>query len=136
MKFKTLQGQTKTLKNVKKYLIDWDADSKSKIQFNTKKFLFPFWKNHIVFEEFRVVGTRFSLDFYNANKRVAVEVQGQQHLKYTPFFHGDYQNNYLHQIKIDQMKAEFCEINDINLVEVYYNDDLSLELFESQGVKL
>jgi hypothetical protein len=136
MKFKTLQGQTRTLKNLKKYLINWSGKSRSKIQFKTKEFLRPFWENHVVFEEFNVVGTRFSLDFYNANKRVAVEVQGQQHLKYTPFFHGGYQNNYLHQIKIDQMKAQFCSINDIDLVEVYYNDDLTLDLFESQGVKL
>lgn len=136
MKFKTLNGSTRSIKNLKKYLIDWDAKSKSKIQFNVKKFLEPFWVNHIVFEEFLIAGTRMTLDFYNANKKVAVEVQGQQHTKYTPFFHGGYKNNYLSQLDRDHKKYEFCKINDISLVEVYYNDEISVDLFKKFGVDL
>jgi len=136
MKFTTLTGSTKSVKNLKKYLIDWDKKSRSKIQFKVKNFLKKYWINHVVFEEFIIVGSRMTLDFYNANKKIAVEVQGQQHTKYTPFFHGQYQNNYLSQLHRDHKKYEFCNINNINLVEIYHNDELSIDLFKKFGVSL
>ena len=36
---------------------------------NILKFLKDYWYHHVTFEEFPVVGTRLSLDFYNANKK-------------------------------------------------------------------
>ena len=92
--------------------------------------------NNVTFEEFPVVGTRLSLDFYNANKRVAVEVQGSQHTKYNKFFHGGHKNNYLEQLKRDQIKAEFCEVNDIILVEIYDSDIINKSLFKKFDVTL
>jgi hypothetical protein len=71
MKFKTLHGSEKRVSKIRKYLIDWDKKSKSKIQFNTKQFLKDYWDNHVVFEEFPVAGTRLSLDFYNASKKLS-----------------------------------------------------------------
>ena len=87
MKFVDSYGKQRNLKNAKKYLIDWSKPSRSKFQTQVKKFLKKYWKNDIVFEEFRVVGTRLTLDFYNANKKIAVEVQGAQHTKFVKFFH-------------------------------------------------
>ena len=136
MRFRTLFGAVRTVKKAKNYLIDWDGQSRSKIQFQTKQFLRDYWSNHIVFEEFPVAGTKLSLDFYNANKKIAVEVQGKQHTKYVPFFHGKNKINYLNQLKRDQDKFKFCEINDIQLVEVYEEDTLNEKLFENFGVRL
>ena len=99
MKFQTLYGAERRVKNLNKYLINWDGKSKSKLQKEIKNFLKEYWQHHVVFEEFPVVGTRLSLDFFNANKRIAVEVQGQQHVKFVKFFHGGYENNYLDQLK-------------------------------------
>ena len=99
-------------------------------------FLKDYWFNHVTFEEFPVVGTRLSLDFYNANKRVAVEVQGSQHTKYNKFFHGGHKSNYLEQLKRDQIKAEFCEVNDIILVEIYDSDIINKSLFKKFDVTL
>ena len=135
MKFKTLDGKEKTLKNIKNCIIDWDGKSRSKFQFTVKQFLKTYWKGDVVFEELRIVGTRLSLDFYNANKKVAIEVQGQQHFKYIPFFHNT-RGSYLKQIKRDVKKNEFCDLNKIHLVEIYPNDSLSKELFEKFGVYL
>jgi len=135
MKFKTLDGKERTLKNIKNCIIDWDAKSRSKFQFSVKQFLKTYWKGDVVFEELRIVGTRLSLDLYNANKKVAIEVQGEQHFKYVPFFHNT-RGSYLKQIKRDVKKNEFCEINGIHLVEIYPNDILSKELFEKFGVYL
>lgn len=136
MRFKTLFGATRTVKKAKNYLINWDGPSRSKIQYRTKQFLKEYWSNHIVFEEFPVAGTKLSLDFYNANKKVAVEVQGKQHTKYVPFFHGKNKINYINQLKRDQDKLKFCELNDIQLIEIYEEDKLNEKLFENFGVNL
>ena len=120
MKFKTLTGLERRIKKPNKYLIDWETKSKSKIQFKTKRYLHKYWGSHIVFEEFPVAGTRLTFDFFNASEKIAVEVQGQQHTKYTPFFHGKYKINYIDQLRRDKQKYDFCKINGIKLVEVYY----------------
>lgn len=135
MKFKTLSGSTAELKNARKYLVKWEAESRSKFQFSVKEFLFPYWRTDIVFEEFRIVGTRLSFDLYNANKKIAIEVQGAQHTKYVKFFHGN-RMKYLEQLKRDEKKFKFCQINEIKLVEIYPNDKINMELFESFGVVL
>ena len=136
MRFKTLTGAERTVKKARSYLIDWDGQSRSKIQFQAKQFLKKHWSNHIVFEEFPVAGTKLSLDFYNANKKIAVEVQGKQHTKYVPFFHGSNKINYLNQLKRDRDKLKFCDINNIQLVEIYDGDKLNKSLFSNFGVNL
>ena len=136
MEFQTINGKVKRVKNLKKRIIDWDASSRSKRQKAVKDFLKDYWYHHVTFEEFPVVGTRLSLDFYNANKRVAVEVQGAQHTKYNKFFHGGHINNYFEQLKRDQMKADFCKINDIILVEIYDSDKINKSLFKKFDVAL
>lgn len=135
MKFKTLTGSTAELKNAKKYLIKWEGKSLSKFQFSVKEFLEPFWRTDVVFEELKLVGTRLSFDFYNANKKIAIEVQGQQHLKYVKFFHGN-RFKYLEQLKRDEKKLKFCNINGIVLVEIYPDDQINCDLFESFGIVL
>lgn len=136
MIFKTLIGSTKRLKKPKKYMVNWDKASRSKMQFGVKQFVKNYWFNDVVFEEFPIVGTRMSLDLYNANKNIAIEVQGAQHLKYTPFFHGKSKSTFLSQIRRDDDKQEFCKLNQIKLVEIYPKDELSTDLFESFGVTL
>ena len=88
-----------------------------------------------MFEEFRLVNTLLSFDFYNANKKIAVEVQGGQHTKYVEFFHGS-RFKYLQQLKRDEKKLKFCEANGITLVEIYPKDKIDEELFLSFGVIL
>jgi len=135
MKFLDPLGRPRNLKSAKKYLIDWEADSRSKFQNKVKKFLRPYWKNDIVFEEFRIVGTKLSLDFYNANKKIAVEVQGDQHIKYVKHFHKN-RLKYLDQLKRDDKKLDFCDFNGIKLVEVYSTDVINASLFEDQDIIL
>ena len=136
MEFQTIDGKLKRVKNLKKRIINWEASSRSKRQKAVKDFLKDYWFYHVTFEEFPVVGTRLSLDFYNANKRVAVELQGSQHTKYNKFFHGGHKSNYLEQLKRDQIKAEFCEVNDIILVEIYDSDIINKSLFKKFDVTL
>lgn len=135
MKFLDPLGRPRNLKSAKKYLIDWETESRSKFQNRIKMFLMPYWKNDVVFEEFRIVGTKLSLDFYNANKKVAVEVQGDQHIRYVKHFHKN-RLQYLDQLKRDQKKLDFCEFNDIKLVEIYSTDVVNASLFKDQDIIL
>ena len=135
MKFKTLTGGVKRVRTPKKYLIDWNAASKSKFQRRVKIFLKTYWVNDVVFEEFPVSGTRLSVDFYNANKNIAVEAQGDQHIKYVPFFHQN-KGNYLHQLRKDRQKEEFCKLNDITLVEIFQEEEINEELFAKYDIIL
>lgn len=135
MKFIGLNNRELYLKNPKKYLIDWKKKSRSKFQYDIKQFLKPYWEHDIVFEEFRLVGTRMTFDFYNANKKIMIEAQGEQHTKFIKFFHGN-RLKYLQQLKRDNKKLEFCEKNNLKLMEIYPTDMICLEFFENQGIYL
>ena len=118
-------------RSVSKYLINWNKKSRSKIQFKVKKFLEPFWKSNIVYEEFPVYGTRMSVDILNATKKIAIEVQGRQHSEFNKFFHGNSRLKYLEGIKRDIKKAEWLEKNGFILLEVEEDevDLLSIKFF-------
>jgi len=119
MTFQTLLGKRRKIKRPVIYLINWEKGSRSKLQGKIKEFLKVFWDGDVVFEEFPVVGTRLTLDFYNATKHIAIEVQGNQHTKYNKFFHKGNKMNYLHQLKRDDDKLAFCDLNSIKLIEVH-----------------
>jgi len=109
-------------KNVSKYLINWDKPSRSKFQFSVKQFLKPYWCYQVCYEEFPVYGTRLKVDLINATKKIAVEVNGDQHSKFTPFFHGNSRAKYLESIKRDWKKTEWLEKNGFKLIEIETKD--------------
>ena len=119
MTFKTLLGKRRRIKRPVIYLINWEKNRRSKLQSKVKDFLKVFWDGDVVFEEFPVVGTRLTIDFYNATKNIAIEVQGNQHTKYNKFFHKGNKMNYLDQLKRDDEKLSFCNLNNIKLLEVH-----------------
>lgn len=135
MEFLSLSNKKRRCKNARNYIINWGLDSRSKFQTEVKKFLRNYWSHNIVFEEFPIVGTRLTLDFYNANKKIAIEVQGRQHTGFVKFFHEN-RMNFLHQLNRDKKKERFCELNEITLVTIFENDTINKDLFESQGVIL
>lgn len=122
-------------KNTEDRRISWEADSKSKFQKGVKLYLHPLWFHHVVYEEFPVFGTRYTLDFFNASKKMAIEVQGGQHTKFTPYFQkGEF--DYLKQLKIDETKRKFCELNNIELIEIFWEDkkELSINYLKELGL--
>jgi hypothetical protein len=123
MVFKTLFGSTRKVKAARKYLIDWESGSKSKVQNSVKKYLKKYWSCDIVFEEFPLAGSRMTFDFYNATKNVIIEVQGKQHTKFVPFMHANSKINYLKQLKRDEDKIKFCNLNNIVLLEYFDGDN-------------
>ena len=129
MNFKTLYGKEKPVRNPHRYKIKWNGKSRSKFQKNVKKYLYKHWRYDAVYEEFKVAGTQLSLDFYNHTKKIAIEVQGAQHLQFVKHFHKT-RANFLRQIRRDDKKLDFCEINGIELVQIYPDDELSEEYVE------
>ena len=109
-------------KNVKKYLINWEGKSRSKLQYNFKQFFYPYWKNHIVYEEFPVYGSMLKVDLLNATKKIAIEIQGDQHESFNKFFHDNSRLKYLQSIKRDVKKEKWLEINEFKFLELYEED--------------
>lgn len=111
----------RTHKKISQYRIDWDGPSKSKIQYKCKQILKPYWCGHAVYEEFPVYGTRQKVDFINFTLHLAIEVNGLQHDKYVPHFHGNKQG-FIKSLRSDREKAEWLEMNEIKLLELYEED--------------
>ena len=135
MNFKTLYGKEKPIRNPHKYKIKWNGKSRSKFQKNVKKYIYKHWKYDAVYEEFKVAGTQLTLDFYNHTQKIAIEVQGAQHLQFVKHFHKNH-FKYADQLKRDEMKLDFCKANAIKLAEVYPQDEIQASLFKNQDIYL
>lgn len=134
MMFLTPAGREQKIKNSSRYLINWEEKCRSKVQKRVKDLLYSHWMADIVFEELPVVGTRMTIDFYNANKKVAIEVDGNQHYKFNKFFHSNSRQNFLSQLQRDEKKEYFCEINNIRLVRILENDKLNEHLLKTLDI--
>lgn len=66
-----------------------------------------------------VTYSNLELDCFNAELGIAVEYNGEQHYKYTPYFHST--KDAFYNIKYrDDMKRRLCEQNGIRLIVVPY----------------
>jgi len=121
-------------KNVRRCSINWEGKSRSNLQFKFKQFFYPFWKNHIVYEEFPVYGTMLKVDILNATKKIAVEIQGNQHESFNEFFHQNSRLKYLESIKRDVKKEKWLKINNFKFLELYESDlnNLSSQYIEEK----
>lgn len=60
------------------------------------------------------------LDFYIPSFRTAIEVHGEQHYKFIRHFHKD-KMGFIASAKNDRLKAIWCRINEIDLLELKYD---------------
>ena len=133
MKFVKANGSLGSLSKAKSYMVNWDKSTRSKFQDKVKEFIRPAWEFDVVMEELPVLGTRLSIDIYNASKKIAIEIQGRQHFEYVKHFHKTRQG-FLDQLKRDEVKHKFCRLNDIHLIEIYDEKEINSEFFESHGI--
>ena len=75
-----------------------------------------------------------TLDFYNANLKMAIEVDGNQHYQYNKFFHSNSRQNFLAQLQRDEKKEYFCEINQIRLVRILEKDTIDERLLKKLDI--
>ena len=70
-------------------------------------------------------------DFFIEGLGLAIECQGRQHYEYSQHFHGTEEEFKKHQ-KRDSLKKFWCEINDVSLIEIRYDEKPSKELIMSK----
>lgn len=68
-------------------------------------------------EEVQIPGALLYLDFYLPAKKIAFEVQGRQHTQFVQHFHGT-QEGFIASQSRDRRKREWCEENNIRLIEL------------------
>jgi len=73
-----------------------------------------------------VGGGLLSYDFYIPDLNLLIEYQGIQHEKYIPGFHKSY-DAFETQIEHDKRKRKYAQINNINLLEIWYYDFDNIE---------
>ena len=124
MIFTDAKGKSRKLPKYSSYKIDWDDDSLSKLQRDVKILLRHYWEGEFVYEELPVIGTRLRIDFYNATREIAIEVDGKQHTEYNKFFHNNNKMNFFKQLERDERKESFCIRNNIDLYRIYEGENL------------
>jgi len=121
--------------DLKKYIRN-HRDKRSFYHIRARKIIAEVFHGYNILEEVKLPGSRdpakrsvLYLDFFIPNVRVGVEVHGQQHYAYTPFFHKS-KAGFLQAQARDRAKGEWCDINDIELIVLKH--DSSEEYWREQ----
>jgi hypothetical protein len=119
MKFKTLKGSEVRLEVLpSRYPLRSRSQAASRGQYNLGRQLKAVYGSGCtILEEFPIPDERLFIDFYMPHHSLAFEYQGEQHDKFNKFFHGD-KAGFRRSQERDARKRLWCEVNDINLVEV------------------
>jgi len=132
MRVKKLNSDKEFLLTTKKYGIDWENSGASGLEIRFRDLIKTYWRNSIVLYQVRIPGSLLRLDFLNCNKRLCVEINGEQHDKFNKHFHHNSRMNYLASIKRDIIKTQWLEKNNIALLELYDED---LKVFSPEYIK-
>ncbi len=116
MKVTGLDGKIYTWKLERK-----DAKSnESKFHTLAREVLTQLYTLDTIFEEIELPGSKgLIVDFFLPLRKLAVEVNGQQHYEFNQFFHGTIQNFWKSKER-DRNKRDWCELNEIQLIELDY----------------
>lgn len=123
MQLKGFDGRTYTFHKKK------DNDSPSKGHLLARTLLKQIFPLDMIVEELELPGTkeRFKrnlyADFFIMRPRLIIEIHGQQHYTYTPFFHSSLQD-FIESKKRDLRKKDWCDLNGFTYVELSDKEDL------------
>lgn len=73
--------------------------------------------------------TRLELDLFIEEINTAIEVQGEQHYRFVPHFHGDH-DGYKKRLRFDQEKRDLCYGRGIRLIEISTQLDVEFLISE------
>lgn len=103
--------------------------NKSSLHNKARELIKELFPSLSVYEEVTLPGSksvgRKSLlyaDFFVPDAMIIIEVHGKQHYEYCSFFHKD-KMDFLRSKKRDADKIEWCNINNIKIVELPYNKE-------------
>lgn len=127
MKTKNLDGEISFWKLTGHIVNDSnDRAARSKLHLETRRMLKINFPTLIILEEVPIHLHKNEisyLDFYLPLKKLAIEVNGEQHFKFIPFFHGTTMS-FIKSKKKDNDKKEWCNINGIKLIEFNFNESI------------
>lgn len=96
--------------------------SRSSFHLEARLLLTKLYSMDRILEEVPLPGSNgLTADFFIPSRRLMIETHGQQHYEFVPFFHHNLMG-FINSKKNDQNKRDWCEINDIILVELPYGD--------------
>ena len=127
MKIKGLNVREYNL-NLSKYDVKAnDKRKRSKHHVRARKLIREVYHSYRILEEVKLPGSTSAnkksvlyLDFFIPNIRKAFEVHGRQHYEHIPFFHKTKADFILAKAR-DEDKIEWCELNNIELIELKYS---------------
>tara|TARA_R110000824_G_scaffold132519_3_gene295089 strand:- start:128 stop:550 length:423 start_codon:yes stop_codon:yes gene_type:complete len=129
MKVTGLNGREYNL-DLKKYIVKKDDKTKkSRYHIMARDLLHEMFSGYNTLEEVKLPGSRcpskrsvLFLDFFIPNLSLGVEVHGKQHYEYCKFFHKT-KAGFLTSVKRDDIKEQWCTLNNIELIVLKYSDD-------------
>jgi len=105
-----------------------DTRKRSKYHMRARSLLREIFHSYRMLEEVKLPGSTVShrkgvlfLDFLIPQIKLGIEVHGQQHYEYTPFFHKNKADFVIAKAK-DEDKIEWCELNKVDLIVLKYSD--------------
>ena len=105
----------------------WPVKSKegcrSKLQFEIGQWLQAKFSFDVLLEDVTIPDSRLSLDFFLPQRKIAVEVQGQQHFEQSSLFHKSKKDFYI-QVERDEEKQYSCDLNNIRLIKVAFLEEI------------
>ena len=116
--------------NLDKYTVygDNDRSVRSKYHLLARKIIKEVYSSYRLLEEVKLPGsvdTRkmsvLYVDFFIPNLSIAIEVHGQQHYEYIPFFHKT-KLGFAQALVRDSKKQDWCDLNDIELIVLKYSE--------------
>lgn len=104
-------------------------ENKSSLHTKARSLIRELFPNLSVYEEVTLPGSkklgRSSLlyaDFFLPEVMLIIEVHGKQHYEYCSFFHSNVMD-FIKSRKRDEDKIEWCQINEIKIVTLPYNEE-------------
>ena len=119
MNFVDWRGKAYTM-SLTPYTADNDEEKHSDLHNKAKKIIKEVYPTDPLCEELYLPGPLY-IDLFLPIRRIAVEVHGQQHYDFNSFFFKD-KLKFGRAQQRDKKKAEWCELNNITLIEFAYNE--------------
>lgn len=116
-------------------IVKGSVENKSSYHLEARKLLKKIYPTMQVLEEVPISPRKSEtlyLDFYIPLIKKCIEVHGEQHYKFIPYYHSN-KLGFLKAQKRDKDKEEWCNINGIKYVPLMFNQDLStweLKIYE------
>lgn len=105
-----------------------DKRKRSKYHVRARNLLKEIYNSYRILEEVKLPGSTelhrksvLYLDFYIPSIRLAIEVHGEQHYEYNPFFHKS-KADFLKSLARDDDKIKWCELNNIDIIVLKYSE--------------